>query len=61
LDHLKHRFIDFIKVAFCDILMGDNEFSGTFDCLKHRFLERIHVAFLVSQKAENEFACPIDP
>jgi hypothetical protein len=36
-NHLKHRFIHFTKVAFCDIQKAENELSGLFDHLKNHF------------------------
>jgi hypothetical protein len=62
---LKHRFIEFTKVAFCDIQKADNEISGPFDNLNHHFLNRGEVAFLVvfcrGQKAENDFSVLLNP
>jgi hypothetical protein len=49
-DHLKHRFIDFTKVEFCDIPQEENEFSWLYDRLKHRFIDITKVAFYEVQK-----------
>jgi hypothetical protein len=55
--HLKHRFIDFTKVEFCDIQNAGYEFSEFYDHFKYRLID-FTVAFYQVQKADYEFSRP---
>ena len=44
-ERLKHRFLDFMQVAFWAVQEEENEFQVPGDHLKHRFLNLTKVEF----------------
>jgi hypothetical protein len=58
---LKHRFIDFTKVAYQDVQEADCDFSEPFAYLKHHLSAFVQAAIFDAQDAENEFARPLSP
>src|SRR5215510_12472059 len=51
-DHLRHRFLDLVKVAFWTVYEVENDFVGPYNNLKHHFLDVAKVAFQASQNAK---------
>ena len=59
-DHLKHRFLELTKVAFCVGQEEENELKVHCEHFKHRFLNFTQVAFWSGEEAGNEFTVPED-
>jgi len=55
-EHLKHRFLDFIQVAFWGGQEEEYESTVPGDHLKHQFLELTKFEIFGFQEAENESA-----